>query len=100
MSLQSATERPQGTFPLWLRITLPCMFLALTLIRILDNGIAKLGWIGDLCIAFGFLIFVPRPQREPRGTYFKRPRMLVEIVLFGIALVFSILFDFRHFFAN
>jgi hypothetical protein len=97
MSLQSATERPQGAFPRWLRITLPCMFLALALIRMLDNGIMKPGWMADLCIAIAFLIFVPRIRQEPRRTYFKQPRMLAVLLLFGIAIVLATL-DLRHLF--
>src|SRR5258708_36064914 len=100
MSLQSATERPQGAFPPWLRITLPCMFLAVALVRILDHGLAKLGWIADLCIAVGLVVFVPRLPQEKRGTYFKRPSMLVVLFFFGTALVSWILVDVRHFFAN
>lgn len=100
MTLQAATERPQVRMPLWMRIGFPCMFLALALVRILDNGLMKLGWISDLCMAVVFLIFVPRVRNEPIGTYFKQPRTLVAVLLFGTAFVFGILFDARHFFAN
>lgn len=100
MSAHTAGEHPQRTVPLWIRIGGPCMFLALTLIRILDNGFARLGWVTDLCVAIVFLIFVPRLPTESPGTYFKRPRTLVAILLMGIGLVFGILFDLRHFFAN
>jgi hypothetical protein len=100
MSAHTAGEHPQGVVPLWVRIGGPCMFLALTLIRILDNGFARLGWVTDLCVAIVFLIFVPRLPKESLGTYFKRPRTLVVVLLFGIALTFGVLFDARHFFAN
>jgi hypothetical protein len=73
------------------------MFFALALIRIVDDGIMKPGWIADLCIAIASLIFVPRIPQEPRGTYFKRPRMLAALLLFGIAIVFVTL-DLRHVF--
>jgi hypothetical protein len=97
MRLQTATERPQARMPLWMRIGFPCIFLALALIRILDNGVAKLGWIADVCIATAFLIGVPRIPQEPRRAYFKRPRILAALVLFAIAIVFAIL-DLRHLF--
>ena|SRR5271165_5586761 len=100
MTLQAATEHPQVRMPLWMRIGFPCMFLALALVRILDNGLMNLGWIADLCVAIAFLIFVPRLSKEPMGIYFKRPRTLVAVLLFGTAFVFGILFDARHFFAN
>lgn len=81
----------------WLRYGLSLMFLALTLIRILDNGLFAFGWVADLLIAATFLVMQTRGEGEPFRNYLERPRSVLGLCLFLGGVAFTISFDVRHF---
>jgi len=91
------TEKSRGIHAIWLRYGLSLMFLALMLIRILDNGLFAWGWVADLLIAATLLVIQPRGEDESLRNYFGRPRTVLGVCLLLAGIVFTISFDLRHF---
>jgi len=90
-------EKSPGIHAIWLRYGLSVGFLALTLIRILDNGLFALGWVSDLLMAGTFLVIPPPTEGESWRHCFGRPRTVFGLCLLLAGLGFTIRFDLRHF---
>lgn len=80
-----------------MRYALAVGFLAVTLIRIVDNGLFHFGWVADLLLAATLLVMQTRGEAEPFRNYIGCPRTVLALCLFLAGVVFTISFDVRHF---
>jgi hypothetical protein len=102
MQGHTATEHPQQSLPLGMTIGLGCIFLAVSGVRVLDNGIGRLGWTADLCFAIVFFSVggAYRHAEEQWRARWTRPRMIVAILFMSLGVAAWVAFDMRHFYAD